>query len=441
MDSGIKDALEQTSVESENLSRAEGTRTTRQFSRAHSFSHRLLRSPLSAACIVTGALLIADGAAAQSAGASQKGSQTPTVSAPSSPQVFSTPRKRSSGSFWTPERMRDAEPMDLPLVSPDEAGPMFMPESLPKTGESRREPGAPPSLDVAPDLDNWLFEPREPEPELEPEAEPHSGATPSATSSQGALFTDSRVFPREAVNAEPYRKAGKLFYYDPVQNLAYLCSASVIQRRLVVTAGHCVYDAEQGYWYTDFVFVPAYDEGAAAFGEWDAEQAFTTRSWIGGGGLVPNAGDFAILVMTDQFVEGVGGEGQAIGEVTGWLGWETDVVANSHVTMLGYPLNLDNGERLQQTTAQTFAVEQASNVAEFGSGQGGGSSGGPFILNFGEVAEGQDEPALNLVVGIKSYGFYGQDGLALRLAGTSIINGEFAELFDAACQATRGNCL
>jgi V8-like Glu-specific endopeptidase len=432
MDSGITGGLELTSVTSEAHCRVEGTRTTRHMGRTHGPSHRLLRTSLSAACIVTAALLIADSAAAQSGGASQR-PRTLTLSATSGLQVFSTPRNRSSGSFWTPERMRDAEPMDLPLVSPDEIGPAFMPESLPKTGDSRREPGSPPSLDVAPDLDNQLFEPREPEPELEPQAEPHSGVAPFANSPNGALFTNSRVFPPEAVRAYPYRTSGRLFAHDP-RNGEFHCSASVIQRRVVVTAGHCVYDAANGYSYTNFRFVPAYDQGEAPFGAWDAEQAWTTRSWVEGGGIFPNAGDFAILVMTDQFVQG---EGRAIAEVVGWLGWQADLVANSHVTILGYPGNLDGGHRMQQTAAQTFAPAEP-NAAEFGSAHGPGSSGGPYILNFGEMAEGQDEPMQNLVVGIMSYG---STDLTQRRVGTSIINGEFAALFDQACQATRDNCI
>jgi hypothetical protein len=235
--------------------------------------------------------------------------------------------------------------------------------------------------------------------------------------------------------------AGRLFAHDPVRNATYKCSAAVIQRRLVVTAGHCVYNAEQGYWRTNFRFVPAYDEGMAPFDAWDSEQAFTTQSWIEGNGDVPNAADFAILVMTDKFVEGDGSKGQAIGEVTGWLGWQANIAVNSHVTMLGYPNNLDNGERMQQTASQTFQLDPAP-AAEFGSGQGSGSGGGPFILNVGEVAEGHDEPMPNLVVGILSYGY---DDLiterSLDLVGTSIINGEFGDLFDAACRATRGNCI
>jgi len=221
MDSTIAGALNLTRVASESSSGAEDRRTTRHINHTHSSSHRLLRTSLSAACIVTGALLIADGAVAQSGGASQR-SETPTLSAPNSPQVFSTPRKRSSGSFWTPERMRDAELMDLPLVSPDEVRTMLTPKSLPEPGEGRKEPGAPPSIDVGPDFENYLFEPLEPEPEPEPELElePEAGAdfAPLAASTTGALFTNSRVFPREALTAYPYPVSGKLFFHDPVRN-------------------------------------------------------------------------------------------------------------------------------------------------------------------------------------------------------------------------------
>ena len=360
-----------------------------------------------------------------------------SATSPSSPQVLATRRQRSSGAFWTPERMRDAEPMDLPLVTPDEVGPAFAPQSLRAPGEARSRPGAPPSIDVAPDFDNQLFEPREPEFQLEPQSATGTDLAPLAASPDGALSSNSRVFPRAALTAYPYRTAGRLFWHDPGRNIDTWCSASVIQRRLVVTAGHCVYNAEQGHWHTNFRFIPAYDEGAAPFEAWDFEQVFTTLSWAQGGGRLPNAADFAILVITDRIVEG---ETRAVGDAIGWLGWQTDVVANSHVTILGYPGNLDNGQRMQQTTSQTFAVVEP-NAAEFGSVQGGGSSGGPYILNFGEMAEGQDEPAANVVVGIQSYAYF---DLATRQpigqAGTSIINGEFTALFEASCEATRGNC-
>ena len=397
---------------------------------------RGLRTSLSAICVAMAALLSADGAAAQSAGA-PRGKPSTGLSNAGDPQVFGTRRQRSTGSFWTPERMRDAEPRDLPSVTPDQVGPAYLPESTAGAGDSRSQPGVAPGIDVPPDFDNQLFEPHEPE--LVPELDPaFQFEAPLSASPDGALFTNSRVFPREALTAYPYRAAGKLFYHDPVQNVDFVCSGSVIQRRLVVTAGHCVYDAEQGYAYTNFRFVPGYDEGVAPFGAWDAEQALTTLSWAEGGGRVPNAGDFAILVITDQFVEGTG---VAIGQLVGWLGWQTEVVANSHVTMLGYPGNLDSGQRMQQTAAQTFALVEP-NAAEFGSAQGGGSSGGPYVLNFGELAEGQDEPVQNRVVGIMSYGYSDlATGQPLGQAGTSIINGEFVALLEAACQAGPDNCL
>lgn len=321
---------------------------------------------------------------------------------------------------------------------------MVLPESLAGDGASRREPGAAPRIDVRPDFDNQLFEPHPPESQRNGDIQPRSAAgadpVPLASSPYGPLFTNSRVFPREAVAARPYRMAGKLFWHDPGDSRSGWCSAAVIQRRLVVTAGHCVYNAKQRYWHTEFRFVPAFHEGAAPFEVWEFEQAFTTSSWTNGGGDYPNSADFAILVMADKVVVAAGEERRALGEVTGWLAWQSDIVAHSHVTILGYPGNLDQGERMQQTNSQTFGVDQASNVALFGSAHGAGSSGGPFILNFGEVAEGQTEPMPNVLVGI--YSIYLSDPSTDELAwiiGTSIINGELAAMFDAACQAAPGN--
>jgi len=58
-----------------------------------------------------------------------------------------------------------------------------------------------------------------------------------------------------------------------------------------------------------------------------------------------------MLVMNDQVINNTL---QKIGNVTGWLGWQTNVLSNNHITMLGYSGNLDNGLKMAQTNAQTF---------------------------------------------------------------------------------------
>jgi hypothetical protein len=192
-----------------------------------------------------------------------------------------------------------------------------------------------------------------------------------------------------------------------------------------------VYEAKRGYWRTDFVFVPAYDDGAAPFGAWSARAVFTTADWVEGGGIFPNPADFAIVVLDEA--DTTGGP-VAIGEVTGWLSWASGLAANSHVTMLGYPGALDGGERMQQTHSQTFQLLEP-NTALFGTAFSQGSSGAPYIMNFGQPAEGQVPELANVLVGVMSFG-----SVERQLAGTSIINGDFEEILNVACEAEPGNC-
>ena len=340
--------------------------------------------------------------------------------------------------YWTPERLRSARPPQLP--SPANPGPQGLPQGTQLEGPEltrRARPadkgeGSPPSVDPGESLRKQMaFEPGE-----EP---PGRGAGTEATSSLGAHFTTSRVFPDAATVAYPYRTAGKLFFRDPRTNQNSVCSASVLRPRIVVTAGHCVThpstDASQRYFHTNFLFVPAFNNGAAPYGSWTSSGQWVLNAWHMSDGSVPNPGDVAFLIMNDQTVNG---QTRRIGEVTGWLGWQTQALAKNHVTMLGYPCNLDSCARMEVTNAGAFA-DGGKNTYVYGSSMRGGASGGPWIQDFGQAPAGSPPATsgLNSLVAVTSYGPIAEEP---KYLGASNLDSNFVNVLNSACSAGAGNC-
>ncbi len=248
----------------------------------------------------------------------------------------------------------------------------------------------------------------------------------------GLEFSSSRLVPTDARVVYPYSAVGKLFFDEPGGGSGY-CSASVIQRRLVLTAGHCVNTPGKG-WHKNFSFVPAYHKGNAPFGTWRAETIWATGEWLDGGARYPNSADFGVLVMRDN------AEGERLGQVTGWLGWQTQRLTPNHVHILGYPSNLDRGAQMHQVTSSSFDC-CFTNTAIYGTDMRQGSSGGPWVQNFGVRATKQGigkNKKPNRVVGVYSW-LYTDDKKVL-IAGSSIPRSSFADLIREACNDGPGNC-
>jgi V8-like Glu-specific endopeptidase len=344
---------------------------------------------------------------------------------------------RDSGDYWTSERLRGAQPKELP--APAITGPEGLPEGAQVEGpELTRTPregeggsGAPPTIDPGDSLGRQLpFEPAEMSP---------GAPTPRATSSFGAFFTTTRVFPDAATTTYPYRTVGKLFFRDPRRNTNNVCSGAVLRPRLVATAGHCVTspstDPAQRYFFTNFLFVPSFNNGAAPFGSWSSSRQWVLTAWHNSNGAVPNPGDVAILMMNDQQVNA---QTRTIGSITGWLGWQINALSRNHLTLLGYPCNLDACARMQMTNAGSFA-SGGQNTFVYGSASRGGHSGGPWIQDFGVAAAGSppNTLGLNLLVGITSYG---PTATEPKYLGASIFDNSFVNLLNTACNASAGNC-
>jgi V8-like Glu-specific endopeptidase len=363
------------------------------------------------------------------------GSQADAQGAP--PQTRTTRSAISVEGYWTPERLKSAVPMPMPKartgVIPRRSDPA-------PTGEGQLHRGSPPTLDVGTDLERQLYVPDQPGPRTEsaPDA-------PSDFTTSGYYFTTSRVFPDAAVKTYPNRAAGKLFFSDTVHGGNFVCSASVIAQRLIVTAGHCVAhgsaDAGTRHFYANFLFVPAYNNGKAPFKQWSWTNATTTNNWFLSGS-VPNLQDVGIIAVRDTNYNHVL---HRIAEVTGWLGWWTlgGRQLNNHITQLGYPCNLDSCARMEINNAGGVGV--VSNNLEIGSLMSGGSSGGPWIQDHGVAPVGASGyTAGNWVIAATSYEYL-PPASNMRMGASIFQNAGygghgFGDLWNTACGWQTGNC-
>jgi V8-like Glu-specific endopeptidase len=257
-----------------------------------------------------------------------------------------------------------------------------------------------------------------------------------AVGSLGAHFTSARVNQPGLETIYPNRTVGKLFFTDSTGTLEFVCSASVIRQRIVLTAGHCVHTGSGGTagFHRNFLFVPAFRAGSAPLGRFTARFAGTTSQWMTSGGRVPNAADFGMLEINDRGTT-------KIGAITGLLGVRTLSLSRNHTTKLGYPCNIDLCQKMQQATSQHFRNTSPNNV-EYGTNFGGGSSGGPWVQNYGVQGTGgvPASAGLNQVVGVTSYGYI---STAPQVQGSSIPDsrpGGFITLLNSMCAHRAGNC-
>ena len=251
-----------------------------------------------------------------------------------------------------------------------------------------------------------------------------------------AHYTSTRVIPKLAEKKYPWRATGRLSFSVP--GGTSWCSASAIGARIIVTAGHCVHSGNglASGWYSNWVFIPAYRNGAAPYGAWSWSIVTTTVDWFNGGGGVPNAADYAMILVPDQLYKN---KIRRIGDVIGWYGWQTVSLSANHVTQLGYPQNFDGGGIMHQVTSGAFR-NTAPNNDEYGSDSRGGSSGGPWVQNFAELASGQAgiglNPGLLRVVAVTSYGYISTDP---KVQGASIPDARWSNIFNGYC-GTPSNC-
>jgi V8-like Glu-specific endopeptidase len=262
---------------------------------------------------------------------------------------------------------------------------------------------------------------------------------PEAVGTGKIPFTSTRTYPRQQDRVYPSSAVGKLFFKDAAGN-TYLCTASVLRPGVVLTAGHCVHRGSGGSagFYNSFTFVPGYSRVGATevrpFGTWSNWlHVTTTAAWGNGGGTVPNVGDWALLVFNTD------GAGRRVGDYTGTLGFQYPALIGRHMTVLGYPANLDGGTQMHRV--DSMVNNGGTNNGLWGSDMTGGSSGGPVVLNFRQdyagISSATQDNAANRVTSVVSWGY---TAAGVQVQGGSQLNDDFVNLYNTTCSNYRWAC-
>ena len=263
--------------------------------------------------------------------------------------------------YWTPRRMRQADPAQAPKLSGAPRGrgarrltdllPSYVPSSVP--GKSA---GVTAALGVVP-----------------------AAAGPTA---EGADTGDSTVYPNSA---------NGIVFFDYGSD-GYQCSGSVVSTpagEAVLTAGHCVIAPGSGVQATNIVFVPGYRDGGEPYGEWPATSFATTSRWqstagTGNSNDADEAGDMAILTLANRPADGA-----SVQSVVGAVGMGFNQPRQQTYNEYGYPAELPyDGTRLYRLTAPWATDDSSFSPATMGieSDFTPGSSGGPWLVGNPPIA-------------------------------------------------------
>ncbi|KUH36764.1 MULTISPECIES: trypsin-like serine peptidase [Streptomyces] len=306
--------------------------------------------PSAAALLPAGALLVAALTAAPPAGAAP----APDAPAPgAAAHAVPAAEQQGAAGFWTAERMRGAAPFDL-APTPARLATLKPPK-----------PGGP-TTTVA----------------------PTAAAGASAGAAAGTL-----AFPQAGGawtgGGAVVKTSGRVFFTH--QGRTASCSGNAVTSKnqsTVITAGHCV--KYQGSWHTNWVFVPAYDNGQAPYGQWTATKTLTTPQWQANEDINHDVGAAVVAPLN----------GRTLTSVTGAQGVQFNGGYNKAMYAFGFPAASPyDGSKLVYCSGNSSKDFLFSQDHSLGCNMTGGSSGGPWFTGFSEAT------GTGLQVSVNSFGY------------------------------------
>jgi len=176
----------------------------------------------------------------------------------------------------------------------------------------------------------------------------------------------------QANTSYPERVIGRLFLVTNTGALAS-CSASLINRRLVLTAGHCVCSGT-GAWFSKFYFIPGYKNGAEPYGRGYEGNIFVYNDYLYTGVW---SLDIAMMILTAD-----------MGNSLGWLGYSANRDPATQLWLqFGYPAQnpFDGNWLVSVLSRMGYRVSGIGSPypVAVGSIFTPGASGGPWIVTNG----------------------------------------------------------
>ncbi|MFG1669733.1 trypsin-like serine peptidase [Streptomyces sp. Y7] len=288
--------------------------------------------PVLGALVGVTALLTA-GALATPAGAA------PRPDTPTSVSQVSAGAQQQARDFWTPERMREATPLDLVSVNGHFEG-----GSAPQKGRATT---------VAP-------------------------TAPAAALGTKAAGVDLMAFPNGGGQwtggGAVVNSAGRVFF--SYQGRTASCSGNAVtsnNKSTVITAGHCV--KLEGAWHTNWVFVPGYHDGQAPYGRWSASKTLSTPQWTASEDINYDVGAAVVAPL----------DGKLLTDVVGGQGLAFNTGYNLRMYSFGFPAAAPyDGEKFIYCSGSTSRDFLLSNDHGMNCNMTGGASGGPWFTQFNE---------------------------------------------------------
>lgn len=289
--------------------------------------------------------------------------------------------------YWTADRMRTATPM--PVAGRRAAGPGTSPTSS-ENGSPRGPfgfaPGWDPESGSPQPSPNASFQSTSAQPQTSPPFSPPANPTDFGNYSPFQRWTKDGKY-----TSYPTSTIGKLFFsqdHDGNGSVSnFVCSASVIEKNTIATAGHCLNNGlngggANGGWSTNVLFCPSYNAGGVnpARGCWSAVLLAASGWWFGSQAFDR---DYACGVTAAAGTVW----NAALGTVTGWTGRAWNWPTRQAEIAYGYPAGapFPGNQIIQTSSTEWYDVNMFNGDGQvskyIGNDMTGGSSGGPWWLN------------------------------------------------------------